>query len=194
MNFFRTIVGTLIALVLCAATEPARAQNLIPLPDHDYDANNCEFYVNALGFQSRHYGGGGYDERTVVTYISVNAADLVHRDGGRILRVGMLTNSRDWLVGSEVEPAYYLIRKTLFLIKPYTETIDYRLNEFVYFIDVQRASGEVDRLWLKDGDHHFGWPSVLEGYPQYRVDMGPAYDVWAKEPSPVYNQKSLCAR
>lgn len=194
MNLLKSLPSLFIGLALAAAATPLRADNTAPTVDNNFDANNCEFYVNALGYQSRHYGGGGYDERTVVTYISVNARDLVHRDGGKILRVGMLTNSRDWLVGTEIEPAYYMLRRTLYLIKPYTETIDYRLSEFLYFIDVQRANGEIDRLWLKNGNANFSWPTVVDSFPQYRVDLGPSYDIWVKEPSPIFNQKAACVR
>jgi hypothetical protein len=164
-----------------------------PQPDREFDATNCEFYINSLGKEQRHYGGGGYDEIRIVSYLSVNAKDLVAKQGGTITQVGMRLNGTDDVITTqELEPSYYVLRKTLWLRGYRNE--DYDLRQLAYFIDVQRTDGMVDRLWLKDGWHDFNWPEVFDSYPQTVKYLGPNSDSYVEEPSPIYNQKKICIK
>ncbi len=159
--------------------------------DREADAGNCELFINSLGRQNRHYGGGGYDERLFVAYVSVDAQKLVTEQGGEILAVGMRMNGTDDLIErNELEPAYYMLRKSLWL-RGYNNA-DYDLHRFAVFVDVRRADRSVDRLWLKDGWHDFNWPSVFADYPKHVKSMGPNYDEYVLDPSPVYGAKARC--
>jgi hypothetical protein len=161
-------------------------------PNREFDAKNCELYVNTLAKEHRHYGGGGYDELFVAAYISVDELNLVHRQGGEILKVGIRMNGKDDVVTRKpLEPAYYYLHQSLWL-RGYNNA-DYDLRFFAFFVDVKRRDGTIDRIWLKDDWQDFQWPSVFDGYPSVRKTWGPNYDDYVQAPSPIYNQKAACA-
>lgn len=157
----------------------------LPRADHDYDAHHCELFVNSLGLEMWHYGGGGYDEHVMVSYVSVNEPELV------VERVGVMLNGTDVVLGEKIEPAYFRIRKTLYKVSR-TDHVDYALRDFLYFADVRRADGTLDRLWLKDGARHFPWPAAYQDYPRHVVGLGSSSAAYVLEPSPVYNQRRAC--
>jgi hypothetical protein len=158
----------------------------------DYDARNCEFYINNLGTENRHYGGAGFDESVFVTYVSVNEHDLVTLQGGSINKVAVLANGHDVWEATKIEPTYYEIRHRLLYATP-TELEHYELKDFLYFIEVKRADGSLDRLWLKDIDRHFAWPDAYSLYPQKTTYNGANYNSYVLDPSPLYRQKHSCA-
>lgn len=163
----------------------------LPRPTIEADADHCEFYVNSLGTERYHYGGGGYDELLVVAYLSVDVGSLVQAQGGKILQVGMRMNGQDDVaVQSEIERGYYKLRQTLW--ETGYNRSQYDLHYFAFFIDVQRPGGEVARLWLKNGDWDFNWPDVFQNYPKHVINRGPNSLEYVKDPSPIYNQKKSC--
>lgn len=177
-------------LVLAALASPVA---LSQTPDREFDATNCEVFINAVELEQWHYGGGGYDEQFFKLWISVDKASLEASYGGRILQVGMRLNGQDDVVSErEFEPAYYMLRQSLW--ERGYETRDYFLTRFAVFVDVRRESGTVDRLWLKDGWHDFNWPEVWNGYPIHREGMGSQYHQYLEGNSPVYAQRNACRR
>jgi hypothetical protein len=190
MPFHRFLRRASVAAALALAPH-ALAQVASIQPDHEFKANNCEFFVNSLGQENRHYGGGGYDEKLVVAYLSVDTHDLVDTQGGKILQVGLRANGRDDVVTAyELEPSYYVLRKSIWL-RGYNNA-DYDLRWLAFFVDVQRAGGAIDRLWLTQGEGDFAWPSVFSDYPQYFLSLGSGYTQYVQDPSPIYAQKHAC--
>ncbi|MEI8346395.1 MAG: hypothetical protein WCG27_02940 [Pseudomonadota bacterium] len=170
-------------------------------PTNEYDANNCEFYVNGFVNSNGHYLWGW---QYITSYIAVDAINLVQKQKGKILKVGILCNGTDIFLGQEIEPAYYSIKVDL---KPlvsngqggYTPGPEYILKTFRYFMDVQRENGQVDRLWLKNAGKDFNWPQVYDNYPKSYVGMlgrGSVYAIKSDDPnlSPLFNQKKACEK
>ncbi len=182
---------TLISFLLALSTLAPIA--LGATPDREYDAANCEVFVNTLELEQWHYGGGGYDEQFFKVWISVDKDGIEGRQGGKILQVGMRLNGQDDIVSArEFEPAYYMLRQSLW--ERGYETRDYVLTRFAVFVDVLRADGRTDRLWLKDGWHDFNWPEVFDGYPIHRESLGSQYHQYLEGDSPVYARRNACRR
>ncbi len=185
-------LSTLTFLALLTSTPGALAAEPI-VPTRQADATSCELYINTLDLEQWHYGGGGYDEQFMTLYVSVNTDELVDRLGGKILQVGMRLNGVDDVAAArEFEPAYYLLRQSLW--ERGYETHDYDLHRFAVWVDVERRDGTIDRLWLKDGWHDFDWPAVFDGYPKQQEGRGSQYHQYVQNPSPVYNQRNVCTR
>lgn len=207
MNNLEKLAILFFALLAVVTTEA----NAFDEPHADFDARHCEFFVNSLADISFHYGGGGYDEHRLRTFISVNTRDLVTIQGGKIERVGMWVNYdefpgdpstasprydvKDWIEAHEIEPSYYRVDFTRFILRGFSSSAEHYRREirgFAYFIVVRRSDGTLSRLWLKDGPVNFTYASVFHGYPVHIENQGPNSYRYVKEPSPIYNQKRSC--
>lgn len=191
MRFLIVVIASFMVLSCAQSNDDSSLNDINSLSERD--ANNCEFYVNSLGKETRHYPGGGYDEEILVVYISVNTNDLVVRQGGRIVQVGMRLNGKDDVtVSREMEPAYYMLRKSLW-IRGYQNN-DYNLEQLAFFVDINRKDGTSDRVWLKDSWHDFNWPEIFNDYPKTEIYTYPSMAKYVEEPSPVYNQRKACKK
>lgn len=177
----------------------------------DSDSKYCEIYVNSLAERHQHYGGGGYDEVILRSYLSVNERDLVEKQGGKIEKVGMLVvfdefqrdsgaskiDETSWVEGIRIEPAYYQVDFTLDLLRGTggaRENLLRHIRHFAYFLTVKRANGELERLWLKNGDQDFTHYGVTAGIRTVSKSLGSGYELYYQEPSSIYSRKRECKR
>lgn len=168
------------------------------------DANDCEFYVDAIG--KGEFSRGPVFLRWLEAYISVDEAALVARAGGAIENVGMYvqhgdvndsTASREGLyLGSRIEPAYYRVKMTYdrnHLQGGGVVAVRREIQGLAFFLDLRRADGSIQRLWLKNGTRDYTIAVVFEGQALRRTSTG-AGQVGFVEAGPVFKQKLACIR
>ncbi len=166
------------------------------------DANNCEFYVNAFGMG--HWSRQSVYRNWMDAYLSVNAADLVSKQRGRIVNVGMYAawkglnprtaDGAGLFLAREIEPAYYQVR-FLFDENDHGEVITElrrRVESFAFFIDIERTDQQVDRLWISQGGANFTIAAVVHGYPTVVKSLGNGMMTFVEGNSPVYAQRAAC--
>jgi hypothetical protein len=174
----------------------------IPYAVNDFDANNCEFFVNAFGRGTFSHNSGFAN--WIEAYVSIDEASLVLGAKGSIENVGMYVKysglnaasaSGDGLfLGNRIEPAYYKVRMTN------SENVHgngitqvrRRVERLAFFIDVKRANGVVDRLWLKNGAADYTVDAIFDGYPVSYQNLGAGLVTFAEGGSPIFNQKRAC--
>ena len=161
-----------------------------------YDATHCEFYVNALGQGSFSHGQtwGGWLE----VYIRVLAVD------GDVLNAGQWTRYRSpegdegtaYSLGSEIEPDYWLTgftyeQNAAFWTPDGAPARDLEVVAFAFFLDVQRANGEVVRLWQSNGGANYTLEEVyaVEGY-HHGIGIGSIE--YADESAGLFDPKRAC--
>jgi hypothetical protein len=67
------------------------------------------------------------------------------------------------------------------------------LDQFALFVDVERQSGPVERLWLTNGAEDFDLPSVTKNFPGAVKSIGSGTVRYVADGSPVFHQKNACA-
>jgi hypothetical protein len=153
-----------------------------PLVRH-YNAANCEFYVNGLG---RGYGfSPAGARRWLEAYISVPA------QVGSLLNVGMWTRyygvDECFSLGREIEPAYWL---TGFALRM-ADDLSVHVNEFAFFIDVLRVTGEYVRLWQSRNGANYAIADVFAVQGQFKNLPRKSVE-YADESSIIFDAKRLC--
>ncbi len=146
-----------------------------------YDATNCEFYVDefGMGFEG-HYG---IPLRWLFAWINVGSVE------GEVLSVGMLSRYHDNATG-EAGVRYSIGRQYMpnrwragFVYEQYVYAgsmvprVNVTVDDVAFFMDVRRPGGEVVRLWqsrggqnypVSDVEAHIGWSEVI---PYGRIQM-----------------------
>lgn len=162
-------------------------------PNFNYDATNCEFYVNAIG-RGGFSHNGAYANRLQV-YLSVAEQD------GKLLNVGMWIHYRDttnnkesvcFSFGFETEPNYWLTGFTF--ARGYgvaRGSFSYTVCNFSFFIDVQKSTGEIIRFWQSRNGANYTLAEVFasEGY----VERGGSSHIeYADNSSIIFEMKRIC--
>jgi hypothetical protein len=159
-------------------------------PTANYDANNCELWVNGLG--NGNFENGGFTENWLETYVSVP------RPGGKVLNVGFLVHARPSaggattqaiVLGNPIAPAYYA--SGFYYLYTSRET-DLVVNDFAFFVDVQRPSGEIVRLWQSANGHNYRTSDTFALPPSGTKSLGGGEVVYANEGARVFDQKHVC--
>lgn len=159
---------------------------------HDYDARNCEFYVNSFG-----KGGWSHNGVTVEwidSYVQANVDSLERAQGDKVLDAGLYTAGRTFL-GSPVvgQAGYFHVGMTFNQSVP-TGAGPLPLEDFAFFIDVKRVGGAIDRLWIKNGTRNFDLAGVFNNYPTSEQSLGSGRILWVEGNSPIFAQKAACGR
>jgi hypothetical protein len=146
------------------------------------DATSCELRVE--GFGDGHMGHYGIPFDWYVAYLRVGATD------GEVLNAGLWARVHDNLAGTDAEVFALglplgdgLYRAGLpHLITGFQsmQAADVRLDAFAFFVDVRRADGNVERLWISRGGANytladaFGAGATTEYIPYGHLDWAPA--------------------
>ncbi|HSA23439.1 MAG TPA: DUF6209 family protein, partial [Myxococcota bacterium] len=157
------------------------------------DAERCEFHLE--GFGDGHMGHYGIPYGWLMAYLRVGAVD------GQVLNAGMFSRYHDaqtgaegrrFSLGLELEPGLW--RAGL----AYQVTgmggmipADRVVDEFAFFLDVRRPSGEVVRLWQSRQGANYRWDDAfsLPTTTQY-IPYGNAQ--WANSEAGVYDSRRAC--
>jgi hypothetical protein len=144
-------------------------------------------------------------------YVSTDEASLIAAQHGELLNVGAYvkylgknenTRSGEGLfLGRKIEPAYFLVEFTIDENVHGETIVEERreIQQIAFFMDVKRADGKIDRLWLKNGNHDFTVAEILKDasgneYPESYKSLGAGMLSYVLESSasPIYNQRRAC--
>jgi len=159
-----------------------------------YDANFCEFWPEDAGLG--YIGHYGIPYRWLLSDLRTGSND------GQVMAVGLFVryhNNKDgqedsaYALGNEVAPGLW---RTGFIYQSWSpndpnNTRDYAIDEFAFFADVKRPSGEVVRLWQSRGGQNFrpqdmvSCPSCTEPIPYGNIQ-------WADQSSVIFDSKRAC--
>jgi hypothetical protein len=160
--------------------------------DADYDALYCEHWLNGLGRGQWSHNG------TTMTWLE--AYVRIGSPLGSVLGAGLWVSYLDgsggpakeaWSYGNAIEPGYYRTGFTTSRSGPGGGSFAFTVEAFATFIDVQRPSGVVDRLWQSASGKNYtvsaAWPS-----PGYVLGIGSGSVEYVPDGSPVLSAKWAC--
>jgi len=161
-------------------------------PAQQFDANNCELYVNALGRGSFSHNGAW--ARWLEAWI------VVPPQQGTVLGVGLWVSFTDpqglagerSSFGREVEPNYWMTGFTYGRGVPGgVSEPEVTVDAFAFFVDVRRPSGEVVRLWQSGGGANYTLAETF-AVQGYLHGIGIGSIEYADESAPLFDQKHTC--
>ncbi len=163
--------------------------------DAQVDADSCEFFLE--GFGDGYVGHYGIPFRWMLAYLRVHPQD------GELLNVGMYTRYRDLDTGKAGERFSLAIREQdnlfragfAYLIAQVQsqQGCNYQVDEFAWFIDVRRPSGQVVRLWQSRHGNNYGMddafslPVSVESIPYGNIR-------WSNASSTVFEWREDCSQ
>lgn len=157
-----------------------------------YDAEFCEFHLE--GFGDGYVGHYGIPYRWLLGYLRVGPQD------GETLQAGMYTRFRDDATGETGQRFSLGVREGEGLWRvgfayevggqgPYT--CDRTVEEFAFFLDVRRPSGEVVRLWQSRHGANYRWDDAFSR-PASREYIPYGNIQWADAASGVFDSRDAC--
>lgn len=163
-------------------------------PDFNFDAINCEFYVN--GFGSGNWSHNGPSTGWIEAYLSVSEQD------GTLLNVGMWiryqqSNGKEsecFSLGCEFEPNYWFTSFTFYKggnDPKYNPNFSYIICSFSFFIDVQKKTGEIVRYWQSHNGANYTIDEVF-AVQGYEKSLGSGSIKYANESSVIFDMKRVC--
>lgn len=167
----------------------ARPISLNYKPAFNYSTANCEFYVNAFGRGYGEYSNAGVRWRWLEAYVSVAAQE------GVLLNVGMWARCQEgdevieyFSFGYEIETNYW---ETGLMVYHSRQGYKREVQEFAFFIDVQRPTGEFVRLWQSGGGANYTLAEVF-AVPGYKKISPKSLVEYADESSVIFEMKRAC--
>lgn len=150
------------------------------LVTNNWDANNCEYYIDgSLGTHRNTSEHMGTNDLTF--YFHIDRKTLVEEQGGQILNLGA-----------------YLYPAGLVTAEGDEIKLQSFAEQYAFFLDVKRSDGCIDRLWLKNGIHNFMRKDIFDyaisGNSWSHGGMVSFYcqQYYVGEDSPLFNQKKAC--
>jgi hypothetical protein len=161
------------------------------IPTNNWDANNCEFYIQAI--QGQVYSHGSAYRHTVEFSFWIDVESLVCRQHGKVLAVAVCFFEQDGpiLRLAMDNRVHVVLSQNL----PYPPGSSSSLTAgFAFFLDVRRSSGLIDRLWLTNGAKSFETESDIDPFRFVTSSHGVTTEYIVLEDSPIFNQKKACIR
>ena len=159
------------------------------VPTHNLDAHHCEFYVD--GTHGQTFAHAGSYSNTLQFYFHVDRESLVEGKDGHILNLAAYVREPegDYLVKAKGDKLSLGLAVHMPLQVPYSGEV----IEFAFCLDVKRADGSIDRLWLKNGVHNFTIGDI-RNFTIWGTSLGAGHEYYVAEDSPLFNQKKACRR
>jgi hypothetical protein len=158
--------------------------------DTEFDATNCEHWLNALG--KGQWSHSGTSATWLEAYTRVGTVD------GALLGVGLWvryteggTSHDAWAFGTEIEPKYYRTGFTTARSGPGGTAFNRPVESFAFFIDVKRPTGLVVRLWQSASGANYT-PALAFSSPGYVQGIGSGSVEYVPESSAVLSPKHVC--
>jgi hypothetical protein len=199
----QTSRGTLDLATMGAATNPGTIwrwdggnqlpESLAYVPSANYDANNCELWVN--GFGKGNFANGGFTNDWLEAYISVPA------EYGQLLNAAIYVRShaqdssaeeQDIVLGNLIARNYYATGFNYGRFGIDVQTVDLTVDEFAFFVDVKRPTGEIVRLWQSDAGNNYAWSETFALPPSGTKSLGGGDVVYANNGAHVFDQRGAC--
>jgi hypothetical protein len=162
-----------------------------PLPA-SFDANFCELWVNALGWGNWSHSGTTLE--WLEAYVNVGAIDGGVRHVGMWVRAsdGQGAVSEHFSLGSSIEPGYFKTGFTFTHTGPGSPGLSLVVEAFAFFVDVERPSGAVERLWQSAAGANYTAEAAfaIDGWV---ISLGSGTVEYADESVGLFDQKKACA-
>ncbi len=170
---------------------PLSSTKLDYIPANNWDANNCEFYIQAV--QGQIYSHGSAYKHTLEFSFWIDVESLAGRQYGEVLAVAVCFFELEGpIVSLAVDNRVQVV---LSQNLPYPPGGSSSLTAgFAFFLDVRRSSGLIDRLWLTNGPKSFETESDIDRFRSVTSSNGVTTEYIVLEGSPVFNQKKACVR
>lgn len=156
--------------------------------DSNVDANNCEFFIE--GFAEGSWTHSGSSSRWVEAKLRVDKKSLENHQDGEVLAAGIYS-AGTFFTGT-AQGNLYTVGITFEQSPRANEARP--VKDFAFFVDVKRSNGNVDRLWVKNGNRDFTMNSVFGNFPVYEQSLGSGTMFWVQGASPIFNQAKACRR
>jgi len=163
--------------------------------DKQYDATNCELYLDGIG--QGYMGHYGIPNNWVEAYIKVGPQQ------GALLGVGMLTRHRDTATGATSELVTFGRKvdadtwQTGFIsLRPGimgSQGYQYDVQQMAFFIDVKHPTGQIVRLWQSRGGANYGWADAFT-LPSSTVSIPYGNIKYADKASPIFDARQVCKK
>jgi hypothetical protein len=158
------------------------------VPASNCDANHCEMWVREITGEAFAHSGAYND--TLRFSFAVDRESLVERQGGEVLTLGAYVHEPgdDSLVKARGDELRLCVAVAVPFQVPFSE-----IGEFAFFLDIKRAGGRIDRVWLNNGPCNF----VLADLRNHVVtdeSRGASSLYHIADASPLFNQKRSCRR
>lgn len=156
----------------------------------NYDANYCEFWPEDFGLG--YVGHYGIPFRWIFANLRIGSVE------GQVLNAGMFTRFHEsksgkegvmYSLGNEQLPGQWRVG---FAYEVYGQR-EYVVDEFAFFIDVKRQSGEVVRLWQSRNGSNYRLDDILS-LPTYSESIPYGYIKWADQAAVLFDPKRACAK
>jgi hypothetical protein len=157
----------------------------------EYDAEFCEFHVEGLG--NGYVGHYGIPFRWLLGYLRVGPQE------GEVLNAGLFTTFHDDATGRpgrrfsvgwrEAEGLWRVGIAYEVGMGPFG--CDRTIDEFAFFLDVRRPSGEVVRLWQSRHGANYRWADAFT-LPTSRESIPYGNIQWADAASGVFESRQAC--
>lgn len=155
------------------------------------DAEFCEFHLE--GFGDGYVGHYGIPFHWVLAYLRVGPQD------GEVLNVGLFTEFHDTATGEHGRRFSLGIREAEGLwrtgivhdVTAGPNGCNRTLDEFAFFLDVRRPSGEVVRLWQSRHGANYRWSDAFE-LPASREYIPYGNIQWADAAAAVFDSRRAC--
>lgn len=156
------------------------------VPASQYDASACQFYVDGLGRGSFSHNGASASW--------LEAWLKVAPQSGTVVAAGMWTrfaSGERLTYGVQTEPGTWRTGITTARSMMGNGAFELQVQAVAFFIDVQQASGAVDRVWLSRGGQNYSLADLyaVQGYVQ-STGMGSVE--WAAGGVSLFDQKRAC--
>ncbi|MBN1771673.1 MAG: hypothetical protein JXB32_10455, partial [Deltaproteobacteria bacterium] len=156
-----------------------------------HDAGHCEFHVE--GFGDGYVGHYGIPFHWLLAYLRVGPQD------GEVLSAGLFTRFRDNRTGLAEQRFSLGIREAdglwrtglAYLVGMGSAACDRTIEEFAFFLDVRRPSGEVVRLWQSRHGANYRWDDAF-ALPTSREYIAYGSIQWADAASGVFDSRQAC--
>lgn len=159
--------------------------------DHNYDANTCEFWVNAFGRGG--FSSNGASASWIEAWLKTGALE------GEILNAGMLTNYLDangvagarYSLGQQTEPGYWSTGFTYAASQMGSNAFAFQPQSFAFFLDVRRPDSTIVRLWMSNGSKNYT-PGEVFAVPGQVQGGGVTSVEYADGSAKLFDQKRAC--
>lgn len=159
----------------------------------NWDATYCEFYLNSIG--------DGYEGHYGIPFHWLEAYIALMNNEGTILGAGMMTEYKDladgklhqrFSYGAEIGPYYWKTGFTYFFTGYMGDgSYSYEVQEFAFFVDIERPNGTIVRLWQSNFGANYAWNDAF-GLPTSSVSIPYGHVDYANDDSKVFDQKKGC--
>ena len=156
--------------------------------DANYDADNCELWLNGFGEGS--FENGGASETWLEAYLSTPPQDGTVQTAGMFVVTADDVASNYVMLGTTIATDYWRTGFTTSRTLPESFTRD--AEAVAFFVDVQRPDGQLVRLWQSDHGANYAVADAFALPPSGEKPLGGGEVDYANDGASIFDQKHAC--